>query len=744
MNIGYSRPITVRVTRNAYRGKEGAVVHGVEVDPETLVKANRFQHLVISIEGNDQDVVISEIKKGMLIDVRPKTKLKGRTENGFERFLITTSNVDILRPQSKLIVDLIGGSSRFKGIGPIKAQKLWNHFGEELFKHLDNGDIETLRQILTEEAANNAASAWQKYILLDEMRYCNMTLKLPVPLSMRVVDFYRDETIAKLNEDPYRLLTFGLSFEECDGIASDLNFFPDSAIRLAAAVEAALYKILDKGSTAALQNELTEPLTQLLKSNANGGDDSEELVSQALSEAYLTDNYVRLAEKVYQSNGAFMMECFVAQRLFELIRKPTQLRTSPSQVDEIIEMYEHEKGFTLTSLQKEAVKKATQHHFFIINGGAGVGKTTVLDAMYRVFASIHVKPIQIALAGKAAKRMTEATGYESFTIARFLRSFDFKKYKGMELVIVIDESSMVDLPSMYRLLKFIPYGTRILMLGDTGQLPPVDFGLVLHELIEIDLVPKTTLTKVKRQGNDSNIPAASIKIRQGELPDFGNDDVRFITANSHGLIRKEVAALYKELPDSTQVICPTNRMADAINELCASFNKKPRLKVFVDDYDRYQETQFRLNDKVMCCKNLYDMDIMNGSVGEVAEVYKKQRLVKAETGDDEIVSYGKVLWDDGVTREVTIEVVDALKLAYAMTIHKSQGSQFERVVIPIDGGNHTSVTMYYTAITRAEKEVIFVGNLKLLQAALLRNSANDRMVNLGAKLRHCFALENSH
>ena len=121
-----------------------------------------------------------------------------------------------------------------------------------------------------------------------------------------------------------------------------------------------------------------------------------------------TDNYVRLAEKVYQSNGAFMMECFVAQRLFELIRKPTQLRTSPSQVDEIIEMYEHEKGFTLTSLQKEAVKKATQHHFFIINGGAGVGKTTVLDAMYRVFASIHVKPIQIALAGKAAKRMTEA------------------------------------------------------------------------------------------------------------------------------------------------------------------------------------------------------------------------------------------------------------------------------------------------------------------------------------------------
>jgi exodeoxyribonuclease V alpha subunit len=314
----------------------------------------------------------------------------------------------------------------------------------------------------------------------------------------------------------------------------------------------------------------------------------------------------------------------------------------------------------------------------------------------------------------------------------------------MELIIVIDESSMVDLPSMYRLLKFIPYGTRILMLGDTGQLPPVDFGLVLHELIEIDLVPKITLTKVKRQGNDSNIPAASIKIRQGELPDFGNDDVRFITANSHGVIKKEVAALYKELPDSTQVICPTNRMADAINELCASFNKKPRLKVFVDDYDRYQETQFRLNDKVMCCKNLYDMDIMNGSVGEVAEVYKKQRLVKAETGDDEIVSYGKVLWDDGVTREVTIEVVDALKLAYAMTIHKSQGSQFERVVIPIDGGNHTSVTMYYTAITRAEKEVIFVGNLKLLQAALLRNSANDRMVNLGAKQRHCFALENSH
>lgn len=744
MNIIHSRPITVRVTRNAYRGKGGAVVHGVEVDSDTLVKANKFQHLIISIEGGDQDVVISEIKKGMLIDVTPKTKLKGSTEKGFERLLITTSNIDILRPESKLIVDLIGGSSRFKGIGPVKAQKLWAHFGEALFELLDNGDSKTLRQILTEEAANNAINAWQTYILLDEMRYCNMVLKLPVPVSMRVVDFYRYETIPKLNEDPYRLLTFGLSFEECDGIASDLGFFPDSIERLSAAVESVLYSVLDKGSTSAFQDQLSEPLTKLFESGAMKAKDTSELVSQALSEAYLADNYVRSAEKIYQSNGAFMMECFVAQRLFELITKPTQLKTSFLDMDEIIERYEWEKGFTLTSLQKEAVKQATQHHFFIINGGAGVGKTTVLDAMYRVFKSIQVKPIQIALAGKAAKRMSEATGYESYTIARFLRSFDFKKYKGVELVIVIDESSMVDLPSMYRLLKVIPYGTRILMLGDTGQLPPVDFGLVLHELIEIDLVPKITLTTVKRQGIDSTIPAASIKIRHGELPDFEHDDVKLVSVSGLGAIKKKVAALYKETPDTTQIICPTNRMADAINELCASFNKKPRMKIFVDDFDRYQETQFRLCDKVMCSKNLYDMDIMNGSVGEVTDVYKQQQLVKSETGDDELVSYGQILWDDGVTREVTVEVIDALKLAYAMTIHKSQGSQFERVIIPIDGANHTSVTMYYTAITRAEKEVIFVGNEKLLQSALLRNSANERMVNLGAKLIHCFAMDSAH
>jgi exodeoxyribonuclease V alpha subunit len=744
MNNLHSRPITIRVTRNAYRGAGGAVVHGVEVDKDTLTKVNKFQHLIISVEGSDQDVVISEIKKGMLVDVTPKTKLKGRTEKGFERILITTTNIEILRPESKLIVDLIGGSSRFKGIGPVKAKKLWGHFGGALFELLDSGDVKTLCQILTEEAAKNAINAWQTYILLDEVRFCNMTLHLPVSMSLRVVSFYRNETIAKLNENPYRLLAFGLPFMQCDGIASDLGFFPDSAIRLTAAVEASLYKILDKGSTAVLQNELAEPLTKLLGSKSVSDDDLEELVSQALSEAFSADNYVVLAEKVYQSNGAFMMECFVAQRLFELIKKPMQLKTSPSKMDEIIDRYEQEKGFELTSLQKQAVTQATLHHFFIINGGAGVGKTTVLDAMYRVFQSIHIKPIQIALAGKAAKRMTEATGYESYTIARFLRSFDFKKHKGADLVVVIDESSMVDLPSMYRLLKFIPDGTRILMLGDTGQLPPVDFGLVLHELIEIDLVPKITLTKVKRQGKDSNIPAASVKIRQGEIPDFKNDDVRFIAANSIGIIKKKVADLYSESPDSTQVICPTNRMADAINELCASFNTKPRLKVFVDDYDRYQETQFRLSDKVMCCKNLYDMDIMNGSVGEVAAVYQQQRVIKDETNEDELVSYGQILWDDGVTREVTVGVIDALKLAYAMTIHKSQGSQFERVIIPIDGGNHTSVTMYYTAITRSEKEVIFVGNEKLLRAALLRNSANERMVNLGAKLSHCFAIENAH
>lgn len=728
-----TRYVTLRVTRSAYQSRHGVVFNGVEVDPDTFRKVNSRQHYIVRIEDVDCTSVIPTFKKGMLLDILPKTKLLIPMIEGFERFIVTTDTVEVVRPAGQLIVELLGGSSLFKGIGPVKAEKLWAFFGEELYDLLDKGDHKTLVQKLSPDTAQNAVDAWRNYVNIDAMRYCNLELGLGVSISFRVSGFYLKDTASKLREDPYRLLAFGLSFRECDKLAKKLGHALDSPIRLAAAVEEALYDILNRGSTVATHHELFEPLTKLLSTFSGKPCDGHELASQALQAGYTSENYVLLAEGRYQSNGAFVMESAVAERIAQLVSIPVQLVMTNEQISETICDYEQAKGFQLTSLQHEAVTRAACHNFFIINGGAGVGKTTVLDALYHVFRQMHIVPIQLALAGKAAKRMTEATGYESFTIARFLRVFDFKKYENMELVFVIDESSMVDLPSMYRLLREIPQGTRIIMLGDTGQLPPVDFGRVFHELVELDEIPKVTLTEVRRQGVNSNIPSVARSIRRGIMPKLGHPDVKHIEASGFTSIKKQAALLRRDAPEVTQIICPTNKMADAVNELCAADNNNARLRIFVEDFDRYVNTNFRVDDKVMCCKNLYHLEVMNGSVGKVTKAYKEMVMVSDDVME-EYASFGRILWDDGIEREVPAELIDVLKLAYAITIHKSQGSQFERVIIPLDKSPNLDLTMFYTAVTRAQKEVNLIGDIRTLSDALQKEFSKARSTDMQHKL----------
>lgn len=717
---------------------------GVEVDQYTLRKVNRLQHYVVRVEEPDQTALVSTIARGMLLDVTPKTKLVKQLQLKHERFIVTTNQIEILRPKGHMIVELLGGSTRFKGIGPVKAQKLWQFFGESLYDLLNDGDVKALAQQLTPEIAQRTVEAWRTYINVDAMRYCNYTLGLKVSTSLRVSEFYQSETVRKLQEDPYRLLAFGIPFSQCDQLAFQLGYAIDAHVRLSAAIEEALYQVLAGGSTVASHFELTEPLRSLLKTGDNNWGTTDELVTKALERNRDCENYVLLDDNRYQSNGAYLMESFVATRLAKLIKTPVQLNTTELSLSEIIHDYELEKGFELTALQREAVIQAYQHQLFIINGGAGVGKTTVLDALYRIFKSMNILPIQLALAGKAAKRMTEATGYESFTIARFTRVFDQEKYKGMELVIVVDESSMVDLPSMYRLLKSIPGRARLIMLGDTGQLPPVDFGLVFHELIDLDFVPKVTLTEVRRQGKNSNIPGVAYSVRCGQMPSLTHHDVRHVPLNGFTAIKKFAAQLCQESYDTAQVICPTNKMVEGVNQLCASANHNAQVRIFVEEFDQYMDTDFRVDDKVMCCKNLYDMNVMNGSVGKVVAAYKVMKMVPVSDVEDapEYASFGRILWDDGIEREISVEVIDALKLAYAITIHKSQGSQFGNVIVPLDYAPNLDRTMFYTALTRAEKSLTILGNTGVLAKALAEDFSRNRNVDLSRKLK--IAIQHVH
>jgi exodeoxyribonuclease V alpha subunit len=723
-----------RVTKTPYSYKKGRAFHAVQIDPDTLRNSDYKHHYIIQVNEHDSESLTRILAKGTLIKLAVKTIYSKQTEHGYILTVITPQYLDILRPSGELIVSMLGSNTRFKGIGPVKAQALWSAFGESLFDILDNGDIISLRRILSDNVAFNTIEAWRNYINIEAMRFCNAHLGLSVSTSFWISDYYQQETIKKLSEDPYRLLAFCINFNQCDRVAQTLGFKLDAPVRLAASAEEALYHHLSDGNTLATRCDLETLLIKIL-SVPSDPETTQNYVNQALRLATSCENILEVGVDELQSAGAFTMEAYVAQHLVNLITTPKASSPPEQLINHLISQYENGKNFLLNTLQRQAIFQAIYQRLLIIDGGAGVGKTTLLDALFSVFRELDIVPVQIALAGKAAKRMTEATNQESQTIARFIRNFNANKYEGKEIVIVIDESSMVDLPSMYRLLRCIPDTAHIIMLGDVGQLPPVDFGLVFHELVTIKEISKVTLTEVRRQGKSSNIPAVAASIRKGVLPVLNYDDVEHLDITGANAIQKRAVSLYLDNPNDTQIICATNKMVNEINERCVALNKNKPLRVFVEEANSYLNTDFKLHDKVMCCSNLYDHDLMNGSIGEICQVYSAMKQLTTDDGNEVLTSFGRILWDDGIEREVTIDIVNALRHAYAMTIHKSQGSQFNQVIIVLDKAPNIDRTMCYTAITRAVQKVYWIGPLNVLSQALTHESANKRSVGLGHKVK---------
>lgn len=723
-----------RVTRSPYASKRGRSFHAVQVEPETLRNLNYKHHYIIHISEHNSENLSLILAKGALVKLSVKKQYTRQIEHGGFLTVISPQYLDLIRPSGELIVIMLGSNSRFKGVGPVKASSLWATFGESIFDILDSGDIVSLRQVLSEKTAKHTIDAWRSYTNIGAMRFCNANLGLSVSTSFLVSDYYQQETINKISEDPYRLLAFGVDFNKCDRIAQALGFQLNSPIRLAASVEEALYHHLSNGSTLAKRYDLEILLSQILHT-PNNPEKAQHYVGQAFELAASCENIFDVGNNEFQSAGAFTMEAYVAQRLVDMITTPSKLTPSVQRISHLIDQYEKNNNFLLNPLQKQAIYEAIEQPFLIINGGAGVGKTTLLDALFSVFSELDIIPVQIALTGKAAKRMAEATNQEAQTIARFIIKFNANNYEGRQLVIVIDESSMVDLPSMYRLLRCVPNSAHIIMCGDIGQLPPVDFGLVFHELVPIHEIPKITLTEVRRQDKHSNIPAVSASIRNGVLPTLNYEDIVHIDIVGANAIQKRAIAFYLESPDETQIICATNKMVNDINQRCVALNKNKPLRVFQEEANCYLDTEFKLQDKVMCCSNLYEHDLMNGATGQICQVYNVMKERQIADSDDLLSSFGRILWDDGIEREVSLDIINALRHSYAMTIHKSQGSQFKRVIIALDKAPNLDRTMCYTAITRAVQKVYVIGPLNVLSQALTHESISKRSVDLGHKVK---------
>ncbi len=389
------------------------------------------------------------------------------------------------------------------------------------------------------------------------------------------------------------------------------------------------------------------------------------------------------------------MENVVAKRLRE-ISEQTDLYDE--QANSAYLKAVSELPYKLTQKQSEAVTTCLDNAISCITGGAGTGKTTVLRTALRAYYQMGFEIHAVALSGRAAMRLHESIGFITSTIAKLLREAPIEPTSEQQKhLLVIDEASMIDLPTMYRLVNHIHPSVRVIFTGDPDQLPPIGCGKVLADIVLAETIANTKLDIVKRQEDTTGIPEYSKLINQGVVPDNLSSGAIYFHQTDKENITKVCCELYQKSPSDSRIIAPTKKLVADINKLTQeAVNANGKLLEFTMHGEQYFQN-LRLNDQILFTQNHYDKGIQNGSLGT---------LTSANFSGD---IYGEVTLDTGEVIEVNQSVLDSMELGYAITLHKAQGSQFPRIIIALQKGKIVDRAWLYTAITRAESEIHIVG-----------------------------------
>lgn len=640
---------------------------------------------------------------------------------------IDASSAQLLQPSGEHIVAFMADNPAFEGIGQVKARKLWDTFGEKLYEHLDSANLSELSRVLSPESATKVIAAWAQHGDSRTLQWLQAQ-GFDLTLGRKVLAFFGSETSHKLEEDPYRLLSFCASWKQTDNLArAHFRVAVDDPRRLQAAIEEACYRIFAAGHTAASSKTLLDVLQSVLGAQTKSFK-WRTLVPEALRQGLSNGSFVVEPHGV-QPLGAWVMERQIAQAVAARLTSAAASLLGDDELDELLLAYEKAEGIELNSQQWDAVRLAAAKPLVLITGGAGVGKTTVLKALYDVYDRAGVAVTQLALAGRAAKRMQEATGRPAFTLANFLRTWKEGSFDE-RCAIVVDEASMVDVITMSRLCEVLGPTPRLVLVGDPAQLMPVGPGLVLHALAQVDEVPAVQLTVVKRYGGAIAVAAAEIRAgRWPELPCDPQAAIGFIPCTPLGSPSAEtslletVLHLYRQDPENTQVLCARKNGPDGtkeLNALCqATLTAEAKaLRVWDEEHAAYAHVGFHLGDPVLCTRNMWDRGLQNGSLGVVVEVEDEPRVLTNEVGEQTGTALAWVEWDDGIRRPIIEEMLDDLELGYAITVHKAQGSQWPRVIVPLTGNRLLDRTLVYTAVTRAQRQVLLVGDEAAAKAAV--------------------------
>jgi len=624
-------------------------------------------------------------------------------------------------------------SGMIRGIGPVYAKKMVQIFGERVFDIIEV-EPDRLREIdgIGVVRAKRITEAWAEQKIVREIMVFLHSHGVGTARSVRIYKTYGADAIQVMTENPYRLARDirGIGFKTADAIAMKLGIEKSAMIRIRAGISYALTEAMDAGHCGLPTDELIPLAEGLLEV-------SQETVRTALH-LELTQGSV-IADTVGDTACVFLAGLYRAERgIAERLQLLASGRLPWPWIDPEMALpwIAKKTGLSLAESQMSAIRLALVSKVLVITGGPGVGKTTIVNSILRILSAKGVKLLLCAPTGRAAKRMTEATGFEAKTIHRLLetdpKAGGFKRNQDNPLecdLLVADEASMVDVMLMQALVKAVPDDAALLIVGDIDQLPSVGPGQVLTDVIASEAVPVVRLTEVFRQAAQSRIITAAHRINQGSIPDLskpeGDSDFYFVQAEDPEIAVPQIVALVKtRIPQrfgldpirDIQVLCPMNRGgvgARSLNiELQAALNPAGERKV-----ERFG-WRFASGDKVMQIENDYDKEVYNGDIGYVVDVdLDAGELAVNFDGRPVTYSFGEL---------------DTLVPAYAVTIHKSQGSEYPAVVIPVLTQHYAMLqrNLLYTGVTRGKRLVVLVGQKKAVAIAVRNVSGRRRWSKL--------------
>jgi exodeoxyribonuclease V alpha subunit len=619
-------------------------------------------------------------------------------------------------------------SGMIRGIGPVYAKKLVKVFGEI------EAAPERLREVtgIGPMRAKRIASAWAEQKIVREIMVFLHSHGVGTARAVRIFKTYGSDAVQVMTQNPYRLARDirGIGFKTADAIAMKLGIDKTAMIRVRAGISYALTEAMDEGHCGLPVEELVPLAVALLEVSA-------ELIETAL-ELELAEGTV-VADTVGETACIFLAGLYRAEQVIaERVRRLANGILPWPYIDpeKALPWIEQKTGLALAVSQVAAIRQALLSKVFVITGGPGVGKTTIVNSILRILAAKGVSLLLCAPTGRAAKRMTEATGFEAKTIHRLLevdpKTGGFKRGSDNPLdceLLVIDETSMVDVMLMQALMKAVPDVAALLIVGDIDQLPSVGPGQVLADIIASGAVPIVRLTEVFRQAAQSRIITSAHRINQGLIPDLsipkGDCDFYFVPADAPEAAVTRIIELVKtritqrfglDPIRDIQVLCPMNRGgcgARSLNiELQAALNPAGEHKI-----ERFGWT-FAAGDKVMQIENDYDKEVYNGDIGYIDDVDLDTGELTANF-DGRAVTYG-------------FGELDTLVPAYAATIHKSQGSEYPAVVIPVLTQHYAMLqrNLLYTGVTRGKRLVVLVGQKKAIAIAVRNVSGRRRWSKL--------------